>query len=92
MTVAQGPTLSHRSQRATRFPMSVRSQHRMILTLSVHPTRVPDLLTWDSMRLYPPIPANTYHDGFGKFLPRDPRPGGSADHVHRLSMCRTRAS
>ena len=27
----------------------------MILTLSVHPTRVPDLLTWDSMRLDPPI-------------------------------------
>jgi transglutaminase-like putative cysteine protease len=39
----------------------------MILTLSVHPSRTPDLLTWDSMRLDPPIPANTYHDSFGNF-------------------------
>jgi hypothetical protein len=39
----------------------------MILTLSVHPTRFPDLLTRDHMRLDPPIPANTYHDGFGNF-------------------------
>jgi hypothetical protein len=39
----------------------------MILTLSVHPSRTPDLLTWDRMRLDPPIPANTYHDSFGNF-------------------------
>jgi transglutaminase-like putative cysteine protease len=39
----------------------------MILTLSVHPSRTPDLLTWDSMRLDPPIPAHTYHDSFGNF-------------------------
>ena len=39
----------------------------MILTLSVHPSRVPDLLTWDRMRFDPPIPANTYHDSFGNF-------------------------
>ena len=39
----------------------------MILTLSVHPSRIPDLLTLDRMRLDPPIPANTYHDGFGNF-------------------------
>ena len=39
----------------------------MILTLSVHPSRIPDLLTWDRMRLDPPIPANTYHDSFGNF-------------------------
>jgi hypothetical protein len=32
----------------------------MILTLSVHPSRFPDLLTWDRMRLDPPIPASTY--------------------------------
>jgi transglutaminase-like putative cysteine protease len=39
----------------------------MILTLSVHPSRTPDLLTWDSMRLDSPIPAHTYHDSFGNF-------------------------
>ena len=37
----------------------------MILTLSVHPSRFSDLLTPDRVRLDPPIPANTYHDGFG---------------------------
>src|SRR3954452_19864213 len=39
----------------------------MILTLSVHPSRTPDLLTWDNMRLDPTIPANAYHDSFGNF-------------------------
>jgi transglutaminase-like putative cysteine protease len=39
----------------------------MILTLSVHPSRIADLLTWDRMRLDPPIPVNTYHDSFGNF-------------------------
>jgi hypothetical protein len=39
----------------------------MILTLSVHPSRFPDLLTPDRMRLDPSIPANTYHDSFGNF-------------------------
>src|SRR5208282_1131133 len=39
----------------------------MILTLSVHPSRIADLLTPDLMRLDPPIPANTYHDSFGNF-------------------------
>jgi transglutaminase-like putative cysteine protease len=39
----------------------------MILMLSVHPSRFPDLLTEDRMRLDPPIPSNTYHDSFGNF-------------------------
>jgi hypothetical protein len=39
----------------------------MILELSVHPSRTPDLLTWDRVRFDPPIPANTYHDVFGNF-------------------------
>src|SRR5678815_4507181 len=39
----------------------------MILTLSVHPSRVPDLLTWDRMLFNPAIAANTYHDSFGNF-------------------------
>jgi transglutaminase-like putative cysteine protease len=37
----------------------------MIAMLSVHPSRVPDLLTPDSLRLDPTIPANSYRDGFG---------------------------
>jgi transglutaminase-like putative cysteine protease len=39
----------------------------MILTLSVYPSRTPDLLSWDRMRLDPAIPVNTYHDSFGNF-------------------------
>jgi transglutaminase-like putative cysteine protease len=39
----------------------------MMTALSVHPSRFPDLLTPDRMRLDPPVPANTYHDGFGNF-------------------------
>src|SRR5882757_5025754 len=39
----------------------------MILTLSVYPSRVGDLVTPDRVQLDPPIPANTYHDGFGNF-------------------------
>ena len=52
----------------------------MILTLSVHPSRFPDLLTPDRMRLDPPIPTNTYHDGFGNFCHVIRSPAG------RLSM------
>ena len=37
----------------------------MILTLSVHPSRIADLLTQDRMRLDPFVPANWYRDGFG---------------------------
>jgi transglutaminase-like putative cysteine protease len=39
----------------------------MILQVSVHPSRQPDLLSWDGLQLDPPIPANTYHDSFGNF-------------------------
>jgi transglutaminase-like putative cysteine protease len=39
----------------------------MILALSVHPSRFSDLLTPDRMQLNPPVPVNTYHDGFGNF-------------------------
>src|SRR6516162_1324505 len=39
----------------------------MVLQLSVHPSRTPDLLTWDRVQLDPPILANTYHDVFGNF-------------------------
>ena len=39
----------------------------MILQLSVHPSRIGDLLTWDRMYFAPAIPVNTYHDSFGNF-------------------------
>ena len=39
----------------------------MILKLSVHPSRTPDLLSWDRMQCDPPIPVKTYHDSFGNF-------------------------
>jgi transglutaminase-like putative cysteine protease len=37
----------------------------MIVMLSVHPSRTPDLVTLDQIRLTPAIPANAYGDGFG---------------------------
>jgi len=37
----------------------------MILMLSVHPSREPDLLTPDRLRIIPAIAANAYRDGFG---------------------------
>jgi transglutaminase-like putative cysteine protease len=37
----------------------------MILMLSVHPSRRPDLITPEELRLDPVTPANVYHDGFG---------------------------
>ena len=36
----------------------------MLLMLSVHPSRIADLITPDRLRLDPAIPANSYHDGF----------------------------
>jgi hypothetical protein len=56
----------------------------MILELSVHPSRIPDLLIWDRVRFDPPIPANTYHDVFGNFCHVIRAPRGPVDHVHGL--------
>jgi hypothetical protein len=39
----------------------------MILQVSVHPSRMSDLISWDGLQIDPPIPANTYHDSFGNF-------------------------
>jgi hypothetical protein len=39
----------------------------MILQLSVHSSRTPDLPSWDRVQFDPPVPANTYHDSFGNF-------------------------
>src|ERR1700730_8018531 len=48
----------------------------MILQLSVHPSRIADLLTWDRVQLDPPIAANTYHDVFGHFCHVPHAPAG----------------
>jgi len=37
----------------------------MILMLSVHPSRIPDLVTADKIRLDPAVPVNAYRDSFG---------------------------
>src|ERR1700737_209056 len=75
--VLSGHPVEFRLRGPNRFSMKIRVGYEisydcpqptpMILTLSVHPSRFPDLLTWDRMRLDPPIPANTYHDSFGNF-------------------------
>jgi transglutaminase-like putative cysteine protease len=39
----------------------------MILQVSVHPSRIPDLLSWDRLQFDPAIPAKSYHDSFGNF-------------------------
>ena len=39
----------------------------MILQVSVHPSRMPDLISWDGLQIDPPIPASTYHDSFCNF-------------------------
>ncbi|MDQ0504131.1 transglutaminase-like domain-containing protein [Xanthobacter agilis] len=39
----------------------------MILTLSVHPSRINDLVSLDRVQFDPPLAANTYHDSFGNF-------------------------
>jgi transglutaminase-like putative cysteine protease len=57
----------------------------MIMTLSVHPSRIADLLTLDRMRIDPPVLPNTYHDIFGNFCHVIRAPAGrltmSADFI-----------
>jgi transglutaminase-like putative cysteine protease len=48
----------------------------MILMLSVHPSRAPDLLVPDRMILAPPLPAAEYFDGFGNKCSRILAPSG----------------
>jgi transglutaminase-like putative cysteine protease len=61
----------------------------MILLLSVHPSRIPDLLTADRLRIDPAIPANDYRDGFGNSCQVIHAPAGrltlSADFLIRDS-------
>ncbi|MGA7546723.1 MAG: transglutaminase family protein, partial [Methyloceanibacter sp.] len=48
----------------------------MILTLSVHPSRRPALLTSDRMLLDPLVPTKKYCDGFGNICHVIPAPAG----------------
>ncbi|WP_234054157.1 MULTISPECIES: transglutaminase family protein [unclassified Xanthobacter] len=61
----------------------------MILTLSVHPSRINDLVSLDRALFNPPILANTYHDSFGNFCHVVEAPAGRltmhADFVIRDS-------
>jgi transglutaminase-like putative cysteine protease len=49
----------------------------MILMLHVHPSRVPDLLRPDEMKITPPLTADTYSDVFGNTCARIVVPAGS---------------
>ncbi len=48
----------------------------MLLLLSVHPSRFPDLLTAHQMRFDPPVPARDYTDRFGNVCTRIIAPPG----------------
>ena len=57
----------------------------MILVLTVHPSRLPDLRTPHKISFDPPVPVREYHDGFGNICHRIVAPAGmltiSADFV-----------
>ncbi|WP_430913456.1 transglutaminase-like domain-containing protein [Methylobacterium sp. sgz302541] len=61
----------------------------MTLLLSVHPSRVADLVTPETINFDPPVPARTIRDGFGNTATRILAPAGritvSADFVIRDS-------
>ena len=48
----------------------------MLLMLSVHPSRAPDLLTPDRLVLDPAVATRVYHDGFGNLCTRVIAPAG----------------
>ena len=48
----------------------------MILTLSIHYSRVSDLLRPDALVINPPAPINAYRDGFGNWCSRIVAPKG----------------
>jgi transglutaminase-like putative cysteine protease len=48
----------------------------MLLLLSLHPSRLPDLLSGQQLRLDPPVPARDYHDRFGNTCTRVVAPAG----------------
>ncbi|RZK80530.1 MAG: transglutaminase family protein, partial [Methylobacterium sp.] len=48
----------------------------MILMLSIHPSRLPDLMTPQAISFDPPIPCHQYEDGFGNLCHRIVTPTG----------------
>jgi transglutaminase-like putative cysteine protease len=48
----------------------------MLLMISPHPSRMPDLLAPPLLAFSPPVPAHSYHDGFGNFCTRVLAPAG----------------
>jgi len=48
----------------------------MLLVLSLHPSRLPDLLTPQNLHVDPRIPAKDYRDGFGNICTRIQAPAG----------------
>ena len=56
----------------------------MLLVLSVHPSRMPDLIGPHRITFDPPIGATDYRDGFGNICTRILAPAGRTDHVRRL--------
>jgi hypothetical protein len=48
----------------------------MLLVLSIHTSRFPDLSTPHTVRFDPPIPASNYQDGFGNICTRVTAPAG----------------
>ncbi len=48
----------------------------MVVMLSVHPSRVPDLVAPENITTNPPAPIHYYHDSFGNFCGRLVLPPG----------------
>jgi transglutaminase-like putative cysteine protease len=48
----------------------------MLLVLSIHPSRFPDLTTPHQIRFDPPTPSSNYEDGFGNICTRITAPAG----------------
>ena len=57
----------------------------MILMLNLHPSRVPDLVTPETITFDPPVPVHRYADGFGNVCTRILAPAGrlaiAADYI-----------
>jgi hypothetical protein len=53
----------------------------MLLMLHVHPSRAPDLITADDIRLNPSVEHRQYRDGFGNICTRVLAPAGRLEHA-----------
>ena len=64
----------------------------MILTLSVHYTRVSDIIIPDHLIADPPVPLAAYRDSFGNWCSRIVAPAGQLRLCRRCGSCGIRAS